>query len=208
MSRARLALLYFAVFPLLALAGDMGHELHSRPDLRGYETKIIVPQITLLDSKGRQQELPHLMHERIVILNFVFTSCSTICPMLSATMRDMEERLSDRVGKEAVLISISVDPANDNPERLRVYANKIGSGPNWHWLTGTPLDVEYALRAFGVPTGGRPENHPPTILVGNTLTGRWLRWVGMTSPERLIDAVDAVTDDSSNSNKRSHAQQR
>jgi protein SCO1/2 len=200
--------MYFAMLPLLALAAPTDHELHSRTNLRGHETEITVPKVTLLDSEGRQQELPRLMHDRVVILNFVFTSCSTICPMLSAIMRNTEERLSDRLGKEVILISISVDPANDTPERLRAYAKKTGAGSNWHWLTGNPIDIDHALKAFGVPIGGRPENHPPTILVGNTLTGRWFRWVGMTTPESLLDSVDAITNDTSHSNKRSHAQQR
>jgi protein SCO1/2 len=145
------------------------------------------------------------MEDRIVILNFVFTSCATICPALSAIMRSTEQQLSERLGKDVILISISVDPANDTPDKLRDYAKKIGSGTNWYWLTGNPVDIEYALRAFGVPTGGRPENHPPTILVGNTRKNQWWRWVGITTPESLVNAVNAFTNNASPSNKRSHA---
>lgn len=191
-------LLFLAALPMAAEAQTQSvdpHAAHRSPTYSAHETKITLPDVILHDSEGREQTLSGLMHNRVVILNFVFTSCTTICPAFSAIMHSTEQRLSDRLGKEVALVSISVDPVNDTPERLRTYAGKIGAGPHWYWLTGRPADIEQVLRAFGVPTGGRPESHPPTILVGNTSTGRWLRWVGMVTPETLIDAVNTVAGD-------------
>lgn len=184
------------------------HAAHRSSTYSAHETKITLPEVVLRDSEDREQALSGLMHNRAVILNFVFTSCSTICPALSAIMRSTEQQLSDRLGKEVILVSISVDPVNDTPEKLRTYARKIGAGPHWYWLTGHPVDIEHALRAYGVSVGGRPENHPPTILVGNTNTGRWLRWVGMVTPETLIDAVNTVTGNMPSGKQHSHAQTR
>jgi protein SCO1/2 len=121
-------------------------------------------------------------------------------------MRDVEKQLAGRMGDRAILVSISVDPLNDTPERLRAYAEKIGAGPHWYWLTGRPGDIEQALRAFGVRIGGRPESHPPTILVGDVSAGRWLRWIGMVSPETVVDAVNTMTGDIRVNGAPSHAQ--
>lgn len=192
---------------MVAEAADARCGPYRSAKFSGHETKITIPEVTLHDSEGREQELPRLMQDRVVILNFIFTSCTTICPTLSAIMREAEQQLSNRLGKDLILVSISVDPVNDSPARLRAYGEKIGAGPNWYLLTGRAADVERALRAFGVPTGGRPENHPPTFLVGNTITGQWLRWVGVTTPEDLTDAAKAVSDTAYRS-KESHAQPR
>ena len=204
-------LLFLAALPMAAEVQTQGadpHAAHRSSTYSAHETKITLPDVILHDSEGREQTLSGLMHNRVVILNFVFTSCTTICPAFSAIMRSTEQQLSGRLGKEVILVSISVDPVNDTPEKLRTYARRIGAGPHWYWLTGHPVDIEQALRAYGVPVGGRPENHPPTILVGNTSTGRWLRWIGMVTPETLIDAVNTVTGNIPSREKHSHAQTR
>jgi protein SCO1/2 len=171
------------------------HTVRGNSLFSGHETQVSLPAVTFRDGHGREHLLPYLMKEQIVILNFIYTSCSTICPTSGAIMRDVQKQLADGVGGRAILVSISVDPLKDTPERLQAVAAKIGAGSNWFWLTGRPADTEQALRAFGVPFAGRPESHPPTILVGNTSTGKWLRWVGMVSPRTIIEGVNALTSD-------------
>jgi protein SCO1/2 len=209
MVRASLIPMHVAALFLIVVAGAANAQssTYRSAKLSGHETKITVPDVTLHDSEGREQELSRLMHDRVVILNFIFTSCTTICPTLSAIMQETERQLADRLGKDSILVSISVDPVNDSPNRLRAYREKIGAGPNWYWLTAGTSDIERTLRAFGIPTGGRPENHPPTFLVGNTTTDQWLRWIGVTTPEDLTNAVNAVSD-TAYRNKESHVQSR
>lgn len=166
-----------------------------RTVLDGHETRLALPGITLRDSENNPRMLDELIGDRIAILNFMFTSCSTICPMSAAILRETQQRLSPRLGEEVILVSISVDPLNDTPEKLRAYAVGMGAGPHWHWLTGTPGEIGQVLRAFGIPAGGSPESHPPVILVGiGGQSSRWWRWVGMVSPDALVDAVDTIAD--------------
>lgn len=190
----RMHLLLLMTLPLTFFgAGAQGidsHAAHKGSTLHGHETRVILPDTVLQDTEGRQQVLSSLIGDRVVILNFVFTSCTTICPAFSAILRSTEQQLTARLGKEVILVSISVDPLNDTPTKLRTYANKIGAGAHWYWLTGSQANIEKTMRAFGVPVGGRPEDHPPTILVGNASTGRWLRWIGMATPESLIAGVN------------------
>lgn len=189
----RMHLLPLMTLLLICEAGAQGidsHAAHKGTTFHGHETRVILPDAVLQDSEGRQQMLSSLIGNRVVVLNFVFTSCTTVCPAFSAILRSTEQQLTDRLGKEVILVSISVDPLNDTPAKLRTYANKIGAGAHWYWLTGSQANIEKTMRAFGVPVGGRPEDHPPTILVGKASTGRWLRWIGMASPESLIAGVN------------------
>ncbi len=162
--------------------------------LDAHETKITLPDVQLRDSHDIEHDLQVLMQNKIVVMDFIFSSCTTICPMLSAIMSNTEEQMANRLGKEVILISISVDPNNDTPEKLRSYANKFDAGPNWYWLTGTRGDINRTLRAFGIPVGGKPEDHPPVVLIGNKNKSRWFRWVGIPMPETLIKAINVFSD--------------
>jgi len=167
--------------------------LASTKSNNAYETTVQLPDVSILDSKGDEQRLSALFGNRTVILNFIFTTCNSICPVLGVTMKSIEEQIQDRLGEKVILVSISVDPINDSPERLRVNSEKLGAGPHWHWLTGRLSDINQVLRAFGIPTGGQPEDHPPVVIMGNLQTGKWLRWIGIPSPDILIDAIDVVS---------------
>ncbi|MDB4961570.1 MAG: electron transport protein SCO1/SenC [Myxococcales bacterium] len=79
------------------------------------------------------------------IVNFVFTRCDTICPIVSAKMEKVQHRLSDRRAESIKLVSISVDPAYDTPARLATYAERFHARPDkWRFLTG-PVDKVRAL---------------------------------------------------------------
>ncbi|MDH5480914.1 MAG: SCO family protein [Nitrosomonas sp.] len=174
------------------------HALHKQMSggeaLDAHVTKITLPNVQLRDSHDIEHDLQVLMQDKIVIMDFVFTSCTTICPVLSAIMSNTEKRIESRLGKEIILISISVDPANDTPDELSDYAKKFEAGSNWYWLTGSPGNINRTLRAFGIPVGGQPEDHPPIILVGNKSKNRWYRWVGVPGPDTLINAVNSFSD--------------
>lgn len=89
-----------------------------------------------------QDERPITANEfrgKVVVANFIYTSCTDICPLLSARMRQLQERLrqEDLLGTQVQLLSFSVDPSRDTPEVLRGYAERNGSDPTaWHFLTG------------------------------------------------------------------------
>jgi len=168
-----------------------GHAATQARASAAHETHLVLPEIMVRDSFDREQPLSHLLKDQIVVVNFVFTSCTTICPVLNATMQELEKRLQHRLGNGVILVSISVDPANDTPQKLRAHAEKLGAGAHWHWLTGRPAEITQLLKAFSVPIG-RPENHPPLVLIGNASTDCWLRWVGIAAPQTLLDAVNTL----------------
>ena len=132
-----------------------------------------------------------LLKDRTVAVNFVFTTCTTVCPALTTTMRAIQRELGDRVGQDVWLISVSVDPTVDRPERLRAFANGFGAGPGWTFLTGEPADIDRLLTAFG--SAGGISAHATTMLIGNAHSGRWMRTSGLapasTNVKLIVDAA-------------------
>jgi protein SCO1/2 len=130
-----------------------------------------------------------LVKGRVVVMNFVFTSCTTICPTMGATFARVQTLLGQR--KDVALISVSIDPANDTPERLAAWSRRLGAGPGWTLVTGRSPDISEILKSLGVFTS-TPAAHTPVVLVGDELAGKWERVDGLATPKAILAAVDRV----------------
>ena len=153
------------------------------------------PDTVLLDQDGREVRFySDLLRGRTAIMDFVFTRCTGVCPLLSRAFVAIQQHLGDRLGKDVVLLSISVDPAHDTPARLKEYAARFAARPGWRFLTGRPEDDETVLRQLGqwVET---PESHQNLILLGNDRTGLWKKAFGLAPESELLTIVDSVVDD-------------
>ena len=154
--------------------------------------KVNLADTALTDQSGRSVKLKsEAVGERIVVVDFVYTNCTTVCPVNSALLAQVQQRLGTRVGKDVVLLSLSVDPVRDTPARLKDYSAKYGSAEGWQWLTGSKPQVDEALKAFDAWTPNFAD-HPAAILVGDGKSGKWLRFYGFASPEQITDAVKAL----------------
>jgi cytochrome oxidase Cu insertion factor (SCO1/SenC/PrrC family) len=151
--------------------------------------------VGLIDQNGQERDLyTDLMAGKTVVVNFVFSSCQGAClPMLS-TFAQIQAEFAGRVGKDLVLVSISVDPDNDTPERLRQTAQKYGAGPGWFFLTGNKNAVDGALAKFGQSLGPR-ESHTNVFIIGNDATGLWKKALGVAPSTKVIEVVRSVLDD-------------
>ncbi len=156
------------------------------------EAAVTLADVPLLDQDGREVRLaPDVVGGRIVVVDFIFTTCTTVCPILSSKLARLQERLGPRLAEEVRLVSISIDPARDTPARLKAFAARFGAGPGWTWLTGDPAGVEKALRGLGAYSA-RPADHAPLVLVGDGRTGRWERHNGYPDPAALEARVEAL----------------
>src|SRR5580693_6912621 len=92
-----------------------------------------IPETSVYDQYAQQLSFyTDLVKGRTVAINFIFTSCATICPVLAANFRKVEQELEkDGHGGQVQLISISVDPVTDTPERLKQFAAKFHGGLHW-----------------------------------------------------------------------------
>lgn len=129
--------------------------------------------------------------DRIVVMDFVYTTCTTICPVISAIFAKVQQGLGDRLDRDVRMVSVSVDPGRDTPERLKAYSERHKARPGWLWLTGDKRAVDEVLRGLGAYTPDF-EDHPSMVLVGDPLTGTWTRFFGFPGSDRILAAVDAL----------------
>lgn len=147
-----------------------------------------IPDITVLDQNGKQLRFySDLVKDKTVAINFIFTTCTTICPPLTATFRRVQQDLAQNT-PAAQLISVSVDPATDTPQRLRDFAGKFKAGPGWTFVTGDKVEIDSLLKAFGVAVADK-NDHTPMILIGNDAAGYWTRAYGLASPTSLVKTI-------------------
>ena len=130
--------------------------------------------------------------DRIVVMDFVYTDCTTICPALSAVFSILQDALGDRLGREVFLVSVSVDPVRDTPQRLKAYADKHKARSGWEWLTGDPAAVDKVLHGMGAYASGAKQQ-PAMILVGDGRSGEWIRFFGFPGTDQLLAHVDALS---------------
>jgi protein SCO1/2 len=151
--------------------------------------------VALLDQNGKQQRLySDLLQGKIVVVNSFFATCKDSCPVMERTFAKIQETLGDRIGKDVYLLSLTVDPETDTPERLKAYAQQMKARPGWFFLTGTKENVNYALGKFGLYTEDK-QNHLTMFLIGNEPTGLWKKTQGTASAGDLIRIVQTVLDD-------------
>ncbi len=145
-----------------------------------------IPDVRLVDMNGRESSLRDgLNGSEPVMLNFIFATCNAICPVMSATFRNVQEALGEESSKVRML-SISIDPANDTPAKLKEYAERFHAGPNWQMLTGRIEDSIAVQRAFGVFRGDKMSHTPVTFLRAKGANSQWVRLDGLVSAEEII----------------------
>jgi protein SCO1 len=151
-----------------------------------------VPDVPLVDQDGKPVRFyTDLVKDRVVAVNFVFTSCTTICPPMGANFAKLRKILSARAGREVQLISVSVDPTTDTPERLKAWGQKFGAGPGWTLVTGDRNQVTLLLKSLGVYTANISD-HSPLVLLGDDTRHRWTRAYGLAAPAKLAELIDQI----------------
>ena len=150
--------------------------------------------LPLVDQHGNEVDLYSLMKGKTVVINSFFATCSGSCPVMANAFAAIRDRFQDRVGRELVLVSITVDPERDTPEKLRAYAKQMKAGEGWYFLSGSKEQVERALRKLGQYVESR-EQHQNVFLIGNDRTGLWKKAFGLAKPAELIELVRVVLDD-------------
>ena len=154
---------------------------------------IVLPDTELVTQDGIPVNFRNdVVGDRIVVIDFVYTTCTTICPVLSAIMGQVQNRLDDRLGREVVLVSISVDPTRDSPARLKSYSSKLRAREGWLWLTGDKPAVDSVLKELGAYTPNF-EDHPSMILVGDGSSGEWGRFLGFPGAEQIVNKIDTFS---------------
>ena len=147
-----------------------------------------IPDVQIYDQTGRRLNFyTDLIKGKTVAINFIFTTCTGICPPLTATFRRVQQDLAEQK-LQAQLISISVDPATDTPARLLEFAAKFKAAPGWTFVTGDKAAIDSILQSLGTAVANK-NDHTPMILIGNDVTGYWTRAYGLSSPTVLVKLI-------------------
>jgi protein SCO1 len=151
--------------------------------------------VQLLNQDGEKMRLyTDLLKGKTVIINSFFATCQGSCLPLMRNLQQVQESLGDRLGKDASIISISVDPTVDTPEALKAYAQKLKAKPGWYFLTGDKASVEFALTKLGQFVEAK-ESHLNIFIIGNDRTGLWKKAFGLAKSEDIVKVVDSVVND-------------
>jgi protein SCO1 len=152
---------------------------------------IKLPDVALTRSDGQTVHLRHELEDGPpVILNFIFTSCPGICPMMSQVFAQLQRALAAQ-HNAAVLVSISTDPEQDTPAQLREYASRFGAHENWRYYTGTVEASESVQRAFEVYNGDKMSHAPVTFMHVRRGQG-WQRVEGLATAAELLGHYHAL----------------
>jgi protein SCO1/2 len=150
------------------------------------------PNVELVNQDGKTVRFyDDLLKGKVVAINFIYTHCGNVCPVETASLRQVYKLLADRMGKDIFFYSISIDPERDTPKVLKEYAErfKIGSGSGWSFLTGTQADTTLLRKKLGLFRDGieasKLGEHNTSFLVGNESTGQWIKRSPFDEPKVL-----------------------
>jgi protein SCO1 len=143
-----------------------------------------LPDVVLVDVDEHPVKLRDLMATQDpVMVNFVFTTCSTICPVMAHVFSEMPAELG-WTGRRLRMVSISIDPEADTPMQMKAYAKSLKADVRWQFLTGQVDDIKSVQRAFNAYRGNKM-NHEPLTLMRPTAGQPWIRIDGFASPAAL-----------------------
>lgn len=146
-----------------------------------YDRKVVnidVPDVVLFNQDGRRVHLKQLLaSDKPVIVDFIFGTCTTICPILSAGFSNFQKRLKD--SSQVELVSISIDPENDTAPVMKKYLQRYRAKPGWEFLSGRRQDIERVMTAFDAYFRDKMDHEPLNFI--RTDDGRWVRLLGLMS---------------------------
>ncbi len=147
-----------------------------------------IPQVRLVREDGKSVTLQdELKDGRPVVMSFIFTTCGSICPLISQTLAKLQDGLG--AGRDRVhIVSITIDPEEDTPARLAAYAKELHAGPEWHHYTGTVAAINATQRAFNVYRGDKM-GHTPVFLLRPAPDKPWVRFDGFATADQLLHEI-------------------
>jgi protein SCO1 len=150
-----------------------------------------LPAIALTTMQGQPRSLDsELANVLPLVLNFVFTTCSSTCSVQTALLAQAQRSLLAR-GRKLQLASITIDPDNDTPEQLRRFARQFETGSDWQFYTGRFDDLLRVQKHFDVYRGSKA-SHPPVLLLRRHARAPWVRVEGFPEVSELVALIDAL----------------
>jgi cytochrome oxidase Cu insertion factor (SCO1/SenC/PrrC family) len=157
------------------------------------------PGFTLIDQNGDSVSLSDFAGKWILV-DWVYTKCLTVCPLLTSEMGMVRNGLGDAVGEDVQFLSITFDSEVDTPEALKDHAMRTGSDVSgWSWLTGPKEDTDAVAASYGVSydpaaaIGGIPQFDHTALMVIIDPNGRERhRYLGSGWAADVLDRLNVA----------------
>lgn len=150
-----------------------------------------IPDVTLVNQDGKKVRLKSLLEaDKPVIVDFIYATCTTICPVLSVSYINLQKKLQDSPQKPQ-LVSITIDPENDTPKIMKQYLKRYNARPGWDFLTGSRGDIDKVMRAFNAYIPDKM-SHYPLNLIRSPKDGSWVRLFGILSSREFLEEYQTV----------------
>ncbi len=182
-----MAAIFFSLLGAEALAHEQHASVIEQPKSSGQANlvQLQVPDLELTNQEGKRGKLvSEYIGTRTVALTFVYTTCSTACPVIDGIFKNLQGRLGADLGDDFALLTLTIDPAIDIPARLKEHTELLGVMPGWDYLTGERETIKQVLKALEVYTADIA-NHPPAVFVVDGRRDRWYRLNGFPSPKLI-----------------------
>lgn len=153
---------------------------------------LAVPDIEVVNQDGQHVRFnSQVVEGRIAIVTGFFTTCSSMCPITQEKLSQVARLLGPRLGKNVVIVSVSVDAENDTPARMKDWADKFHTGPGWTLLSGNRAEVDTLLKSLGLFVELR-QRHQSALMIGNAASG-WVRVSSWTPSEKLAKLAESMS---------------
>lgn len=169
---------------------DQHHAVPAKATAKGERYKQSVqayalPDVTLLNQDGKKVRLREVVDSgKPVVLNFIFSTCTTVCPVLGAGFASFQDALGAEAAK-TTLLSVSIDPDHDTPSAMKKYLRRYGARPGWEFLTGRYEDITQVMKAFDAYAVNKM-NHFPLTFLRAPGSDKWVRIDGLLSTSDLV----------------------
>jgi protein SCO1/2 len=185
-TRLTILLLLLAALPLAARPAS-AEELKYKRTIETYT----MPDVTLVNQNGQRVKLKNLINSgKPVVVDFIYGTCTTICPILSAGYVNLQQKLGQN-STNVNLVSFSIDPENDTPKVMKEYLKRYRAKAGWDFLTGSRADIDKVMRAFNAYIPNKMYHYPLT-LIRNPKDGKWVRIYGLTSTSEFMNEYKKV----------------
>lgn len=185
MNRMLFLLFFFSL--LIAVTPASAAELKYKRTIENYT----IPDVTLVNQNGARVKLRNLVKsDKPVVVDFIYGTCTTICPVLSAGYVNLQRKLGPD-SANVHLISISIDPENDTPRVMKEYLKRYRAKPGWDFLTGSRAEIDTVMHAFNAYISNKMY-HYPLNLIRNPRDATWVRIFGLTSSSEFMNEYTKV----------------
>jgi cytochrome oxidase Cu insertion factor (SCO1/SenC/PrrC family) len=189
MTTSRSALLVLALALCLPAQAEGGAAQASPPSPEAKARDWFTDTVLVTQEGKRVRFYSDVLKDRVVVISFLFTRCTTACPMIAAKLNQIREKLGDRFGREVHFISLTVDPEHDTPQRLKEFARQHhATHEAWTFLTGNKKDVDQVIARLGQYVENI-DGHSTVLIAGNDKQRHWTKIRPDVPPSAVAEKV-------------------